>query len=64
LHYKFKMLSHEKCKKILSKYGVKYTDEEVKKIREFLYKLGEIGFSEFKRKHKNESNHLYQGVNN
>jgi hypothetical protein len=64
LHYKLKMLSHDKCKKILSKNGVKYTDEEVKKIREFLYKLGEISFAEFKKTHKNESNYLYQGVNN
>lgn len=55
------MLSHEKCKKILSKYGVKYTNDEVKKIREFLYQLGEIGFAEFKKTHKNESNHLYKG---
>lgn len=57
------MLSNEKCKKILNRVEVKYNDEEVKKIREFLYKLGEIGYAEFKRIHKNESNHLYKGIN-
>ncbi len=38
------MLSIEACKKILEKDGVKYTDEDVKKIRHLLYKLGELDF--------------------
>ena len=36
------MLSNEQCKKILSKEGFFYTDEEIKLIKETLYKLVEI----------------------
>jgi hypothetical protein len=41
------MLSIEQCKKILTKSGKKYTDEEVKKIRDFFYILGEIDYKNF-----------------
>jgi hypothetical protein len=36
------MLSTTKCKKILNKNGVKYTNEEIEKIRLFLYNIAEI----------------------
>ena len=36
------MLSILECKKILNKGERKYTDEETKMIREFLYKVAEI----------------------
>ena len=36
------MLSLEKCKKILNNGKRKYTDEEVKQIREYLYLLAEF----------------------
>lgn len=36
------MLSIEYCKKILNKGKRKYTDEEVKQIREFLFLLAEL----------------------
>lgn len=36
------MLSIEHCKKILNKGKRKYTDEEVKQIREFLFLLAEL----------------------
>jgi hypothetical protein len=36
------MLSLTKCKKTLNKNGIKYTDEEIEKIRLFLYNLAEI----------------------
>ena len=36
------MLSLTKCKQILNKKGIAYTDEEVKKIRTILYQLAEI----------------------
>lgn len=36
------MLKLEKCKKILQAGGKKYTDEEVKKLREELYRLESI----------------------
>lgn len=40
----FKMLNLEKCKKILEKNGKKVTDEEVKKIRELMYKIGNLDY--------------------
>lgn len=42
------MLSIEACKKILNSNGKKYTDNEVKQIRDYLYILAEI--QEEKRK--------------
>lgn len=36
------MISIEHCKKILNKGKRKYTDEEVKQIREFLFLLAEL----------------------
>lgn len=40
-------LSIYKCRKILNKNGRKYTDEQVKQIRDFLYILGEIDYINF-----------------
>ena len=36
------MLSITKCKKILNKKGISYTDDEIIMIRNVLYKLGEV----------------------
>ena len=36
------MISIDECKKILNRKGKRYTDEEVEKIREFLWSLAEI----------------------
>lgn len=36
------MLSIKHCKNQLEKYGKKYTDKQVKEIREFLYQLAEL----------------------
>lgn len=36
------MLSITECKKKLNNKGVSYSDEEIKKIREALYKIAEI----------------------
>lgn len=57
------MLSIEKCKKLLQEKGTKYTDEQVKEIRDLLYKLGRIDFSHYQQnKLKYEkSNHLHKG---
>jgi hypothetical protein len=57
------MLSIEKCKKVLQEKGKKYTDEEVKAIRELLYKLGRIDYQCYKeQKHSHEkSHHLHKG---
>ena len=38
------MLSLEKCKKILNNGKRKYTDEDVKQIREYLYMLAELQY--------------------
>lgn len=36
------MLSITKCKKILNKNGISYTDEEIINIRNVLYKFAEV----------------------
>jgi len=46
------MISIEKCKKILNVNGNSYTDEQIIKIREFLYQLAEIEYSQFKERNK------------
>lgn len=45
-----KMLSITECKKKLNKNGVHYTDEEVKLIRNVLYKFAEVHFKNKNRK--------------
>lgn len=42
------MITIEKCKKILNCSERKYTDDEVKKIREFLYQISIIEYDKFK----------------
>ena len=49
------MLSIKQCQAYLSANGKNYSDEEVKKIREFLYTLGEIEYGMFKKINKNEN---------
>lgn len=41
------MLSLEESKKILNKGERKYTDEEILKIRDFLYELGQLDYENF-----------------
>lgn len=36
------MFSIKECKKVLCSKGKKYTDEEVEKIREYLYKMARV----------------------
>lgn len=36
------MLTISQCKKILNKQGIVYSEEEVEKLRDVLYKLAEI----------------------
>ncbi len=58
------MLSIEACKKILQQNGVAYNDEDVKKIRHLLYKLGELDYQLYKAsksKQNADSNHLHKG---
>ena len=39
-----KKLSIAYCKKVLESSGKKYSDEETEKIRDLLYKLGELDY--------------------
>jgi len=59
------MLSIEKCKKILNKKEKKYTDEQIKKLRNFLYILAEIDYNNFKENliYEQKSNNLHKGFN-
>ena len=41
------MISLEHCRKILNKTKSKYTDEEIKKIREYLYRMAQIDVTNF-----------------
>ena len=60
------MINLEVCKKILQKDGATYTDEQVKQIRQLLYKLGNLDyqlFTDFKKLKDGNSNHLHKGIN-
>lgn len=50
------MLSITKCKKILNRKGISYTDEEIIMIRNVLYKLAEVV-------HELQKNHLSNNSN-
>ncbi len=58
------MLSIEYCKKLLTKNGKTYNEEQVKEIRELLYKLGRIDFMNYQlKKQENEkNNYLHEGI--
>jgi hypothetical protein len=60
------MLNLEVCKKILQKDGATYTDEQVKQIRQLLYKLGNLDyqlFTDLKKLKDGNSNHLHKSIN-
>ena len=57
------MLSIEKCKAELEKTGKKFTDKQIKEIRDFLYRIGTIEYESFKAKSQKNSSHLHKGVN-
>lgn len=46
------MLSNTKCKKILNKNGIHYTDKEVTILKETLYKLAEIMWEDYRTQAK------------
>jgi hypothetical protein len=50
-----KKLSATYCKKVLESSGKKYTDEETEKIRDLLYKLGELDYQICAEMNKNEN---------
>ncbi len=59
------MLSISKCKEILSGSGEKYSDEDIKKVRDFLYLLARFEYQHYKQKKllDAKSNHLHKGLN-
>lgn len=59
------MLSIDKCKTILQKDGQKYTDEEVKQIRDLLYKIGQLDYQIFKTSNLTDNgkcNTVHKGI--
>jgi hypothetical protein len=59
------MLTIKECREILNEEKRKYTDEEVKAIRDFLYKLGLLNIEIIKHKLKEngqESNPIYKSL--
>jgi hypothetical protein len=51
-------LSIEHCKKVLNKNGETYSDEHVKKIRDFLYFFAELEHEEFCRRQQDRRQKL------
>lgn len=43
-------MSIEECKRLLNKGKTKYSEEEVKAIRDFIYIMAEIDYQEFVRR--------------
>jgi hypothetical protein len=52
---KDKKISIERCRKILNKGERKYSDEEIIKIRDFLYHLGHIAYDEYLNRAQREN---------
>lgn len=48
------MIKVEECKKVLCSKGKKYSDEEVKQIREYLYKMARIVNEAHTNQHKEQ----------
>lgn len=51
---------------MLNRNGNNYTDEEIKKIRDFLYRIAELEYEYFmstkNKKNEKESTSLHQGI--
>jgi tRNA A22 N-methylase len=58
------MVSLERCRTLARKHGYNYTDEQLLKIRDFLYQLAAIEYKVYQRKmNENEkSNHLHESI--
>jgi hypothetical protein len=62
------MLSIQECKKELNKKEERYTDEEIKQIKEMLYRLATIQYESNKLKlaqyeARGNSNRIHTGIN-
>jgi hypothetical protein len=51
------MLSFTKCKEILNKNGITYTDEEIKTLRSVLYSVAEIEIQQHNKTIKEDKNY-------
>lgn len=58
------MLSVQKCKELLIREGINYSDKEIEQLRDFLYILARIDIENFKRKlhHEQKSHSIHQGI--
>ena len=58
------MVSLERCRELMKRHECAYTDEQLLKIRDFLYQLAAIEFKVYQRKiNENEKgDHLYESV--
>jgi len=56
------MITIEKCKHILNKVERKYTDDEIKKIREFLYKISIIEYDKFQADSTEDSGNIHESI--
>lgn len=56
------MITIEKCKQILNKVERKFTDDEVKIIREFLYKISIIEHDKFKADSTKDSSNIHESI--
>jgi hypothetical protein len=58
------MVSLERCRELAKKHGYNYTDDELLKIRDFLYQLAEIECNIYQREkdEREKSDNLYEGV--
>ena len=61
----YQMLSAKRCAAILNRGGKKYSDGEVKCLRDILYKLGYVDYDNFKQRKRTSDDtgdHLHQGL--
>lgn len=49
-----KKLSLEKCRAILNKRGLAYTDDQIIQIRDFLYQTAEMSIRDYERRQESE----------
>ena len=56
------MVSIEKCKAELKSSNRKYTDEEIKQIRDLLYKIATIEYDGYKTKPKKNSSNIHESI--
>lgn len=57
------MLSIEKCKNVLNRTEKKFTDEEIKLIREYLDRLSSIAYQEHKTSKYGTGSNICESIN-